>query len=488
MTIKLAYVIVFILAGCLPIRNHNDDSQTKASPGNYKDLNLSLGTQILYELQIRTANACDPRVGSSSQRAACSQKTSKKLSPEVEYKAEKMSCGSFNSQLKPIQLGTIDDMLKNTSDFKSGITLEYIKNLGATTVWIMPPFPNNDQWNIPDGCDNLGSPYAVRDYMHVQGSLDTDCTTIRADEESPTPCWGNNKFKMLVDQAHSKGLKVWLDLAFNHFGHNFMLYDYADFNSVPDLIKDGKDVSTLWNLRGTYDENLLHPKLLDTEAALDSLIKSEPHKSIYAELMAKCGDQMPKGQTRVRAYSTWRNALEHEKNNFNCQEPYLESQLPGFYMGRSGKPSSKVGDNLTNNWVDVKFLYHNEDDPSQQHTFTRNREYLFRVMNYYASLGVDGFRLDHTTEEGSGLDANEWRYLINKVDFYAEKRDKKQLAYMAEEFSKQMPMSRVVDAMTDGYVGDMLGRNIPKKGASHLEKVIKNMDRFGASYVRDGGT
>jgi hypothetical protein len=438
----------------------------------------------LYELQIRTANACRADVGSPEQRAACAQKASQKQSPFVSYKAENMSCGSFASELKPIQLGTIDDLLKNTSDFKKGITLNYIKDLGATTVWIMPPFPNNDRWNIPDGCDNLGSPYAVRDYMHIQGTLDTKCTSQGLDEYSSTPCWGNNKFKELIDQAHAKGLKVWLDVAFNHFGHNYMMYDYENFTSTHQRLSANENLNDLWNFERTFEQGLLRPSILDSEAALTKLIASEPHKSMFQSFAARCSASMPSGQELVRAYSAWRNALQHERDNFNCKETFLEGQVPGFYMGQNGAPSKKVGDNLTNNWVDVKFLYHKEQDPSQQHTFVRNREYLFRVMNYYASLGVDGFRLDHTTEAGSGLDANEWRYLLNKVDFYAWKRDQKKLAYMAEEFSSQMAMSPIIDAMTDGYVGDMLGRKIAKKGASHVEKVIANMDRFGGkSYV-----
>ena len=39
--------------------------------------------------------------------------------------------------------------------------------VGANALWLMPVFPVNDEWNLPDACDNLGSPYAVRDYLHV---------------------------------------------------------------------------------------------------------------------------------------------------------------------------------------------------------------------------------------------------------------------------------------------------------------------------------
>jgi hypothetical protein len=32
---------------------------------------------------------------------------------------------------------------------------------------------------------------------------------------------------------------------------------------------------------------------------------------------------------------------------------------------------------------------------------------------------VDGFRLDHTTDADSGIFADEWDYIISKVDYYA---------------------------------------------------------------------
>ena len=459
-------------------------AQTDAVPGNFRDLNNQLGTQILYELQVRSLNACHPEVGSPAQRRACADRVTKKLSPVVQYRAEGKSCSIFEKDLRPIQLGTLDDMMLPTVDYKEAITLGYIRELGATTLWIMPLFPNNDTWNIPDACDNLGSPYAVRDYMHVQGSLDQDCNVQGRDEHSEVPCWGNDKFKKLVDAAHAKGLKVWLDVALNHLGHNYLMYDYVNFRSVDAKLAEDGDLGALWSGEKSFDESLLHPEILDSVDKLDKAIQSEPNKTSFAEMKQHCGKTMPSGLAAVRSFNAWRNLLAFEKPNFDCTALYLEAQIPRFYMGRNGKPSTRVGDNLTNNWVDVKFLYHQEDDPSEQHVFVRNREYFFRIMNYYASLGVDGFRLDHTTERGSGLDANEWRYITDKLDFYSVKRGRKKLGYMAEEFEKQFDMSRVVDAMTDGYVGDMVGRNVTEKNATHVEKVVSNMDRFGGKmYV-----
>jgi len=134
----------------------------------------------------------------------------------------------------------------------------------------MPLFPNNDTWAIPDACDDLGSPYAVRDYLHAAGTLSRACIAKGADEYSATPCWGNDALDQLIQSAHQKGLKVMLDVAFNHFGHNYLMYDLGDFTPVRERTSRGEDLNHLWDFAGTYEANLVHPSLLDTEAGLNA--------------------------------------------------------------------------------------------------------------------------------------------------------------------------------------------------------------------------
>jgi hypothetical protein len=195
----------------------------------------------------------------------------------------------------------------------------------------------------------------------------------------------------------------------------------------------------------------------------------------------------------------WREMLDWERAQFKCDAPmYLEFAAPGFYTGQATggdpHPSSGVGDNFTNNWVDVKFLYHHEYHGGDGHrdfyqAFVRNREYLFRVLNYWASRGVDGFRLDHTTDPDSGMGPNEWKYLIGKVNYYDWVRkgrpsNPERPIFLAEEFGDQMGMNHVVDVMTDGYVGDIRGGSGATKDASFVERAIDNGNRFGGhAYV-----
>lgn len=461
-----------LACACVDVDVEHASSELPAA--DFNELNATAGTAVLYEVQARTANACHPGLGAWWQRVSCAAKPA----PAIEYRAEGAWCGELE-WLESIRLGTLDDLRVDTADYRAGITLRYIdERVGANTVWLMPVFPNNDRWNLPDGCDNLGSPYAVRDYLHVRGTLDEACIERGRDEYSAEPCWGNGALDAVIAQAHDRGMKVILDVAFNHFGHNYLLYDYAGFRAVRDRIADGEDLAALWSFPVTQDDALLYPALLDTPEALEAA--ADP--GALAALRARCPGL--DGDALVRAYGAWRIALDWERDQFPCEPAYLEYQAPGFYLAADAwSPSSGVGDNFTSQWNDVKFLYHEEGN-WHAHELARNREYLFRVLNYWVSRGVDGFRLDHTTDDGSGLGPNEWDYIISKVDYYAWLRGQDRPLWLAEEFHDQQGMSRVVDIMTEGYLRDMTGRGGVTKDTGHVEWVVANRDRFGGhTYV-----
>ena len=89
---------------------------------------------LLYELQVRSANACDPLLGTPEQRLACAAKPA----PEVRYLATDSSCAAL-ADLERIRLGTIDDLLEPTDDPTLGITLRYIsEQVGANAIWLRP--------------------------------------------------------------------------------------------------------------------------------------------------------------------------------------------------------------------------------------------------------------------------------------------------------------------------------------------------------------
>ncbi len=86
--------------------------------------------------------------------------------------------------------------------------LDYFKELGVTALWFTPVLENNwpsDQWG-----NSSYHGYAVTDYYKVDPRFGT-----------------NEEYKQLIDECHKNGLKVVMDMIFNHCS------DYHIFNQDP---------------------------------------------------------------------------------------------------------------------------------------------------------------------------------------------------------------------------------------------------------------
>ena len=80
--------------------------------------------------------------------------------------------------------------------------LDYISDLGVTAIWLNPTQENDMKEGSYHG-------YAITDYYQIDRRLGS-----------------NEAFKSLVEQAHSKGLKVVMDMIFNHCGsENYLFKD-----------------------------------------------------------------------------------------------------------------------------------------------------------------------------------------------------------------------------------------------------------------------
>ncbi len=92
----------------------------------------------------------------------------------------------------------------------NGVTaqLDRLKDLGVTILWIMPIHPIGEKCRKGD----FGSPYSIRDYYAVD------------------PNYGTlEDFKILVAEAHRRGLKVIMDLVANHTAWDSMMMTNKDF-------------------------------------------------------------------------------------------------------------------------------------------------------------------------------------------------------------------------------------------------------------------
>lgn len=81
-----------------------------------------------------------------------------------------------------------------------GITnnLDYIQRLGVTTIWNTPLLENNMPAYSYHG-------YAITDFYRIDPRFGT-----------------NQSYRSMVDEAHTRGLKVVMDMVFNHFGTGHM--------------------------------------------------------------------------------------------------------------------------------------------------------------------------------------------------------------------------------------------------------------------------
>ncbi|MGA9099044.1 MAG: alpha-amylase family glycosyl hydrolase, partial [Methanotrichaceae archaeon] len=105
----------------------------------------------------------------------------------------------------------------------NGITdkLDYIKSLGATAIWITPPFKN--------------CPYEKTYYGYgIQNFLSID------------PRFGTEKdLQSLVDQAHARGMYVIFDIVLNHTGNIFKYID-KDGNAVNEAPWQDQEYDIRW--------------------------------------------------------------------------------------------------------------------------------------------------------------------------------------------------------------------------------------------------
>lgn len=137
---------------------------------------------------------------------------------------------------------TSDDLNGRKGGDIEGITskLDYLIDLGVTSIWITPMLENNM-------------------YMSYHGYAATDMYRI-------DPRFGSNElYKKLVEQAHSKGLKIIMDHVSNHIGINHWWMKDLPFSSwingtvdnhlpanhnkmtFPDPYSPGESVDLSWN-------------------------------------------------------------------------------------------------------------------------------------------------------------------------------------------------------------------------------------------------
>ncbi|MEQ8197682.1 MAG: alpha-amylase family glycosyl hydrolase [Clostridiaceae bacterium] len=92
-----------------------------------------------------------------------------------------------------------------------GVTsdLDRIKDLGADILWLLPIHPIGKK-NRKGG---LGCPYSIEDYRKVNPEYGTI-----------------DDFRELVEETHKRGMRIMIDVVYNHTSHNSVLYnEYKEY-------------------------------------------------------------------------------------------------------------------------------------------------------------------------------------------------------------------------------------------------------------------
>jgi len=138
--------------------------------------------------------------------------------------------------------GTLEDMTEAGSPFTNGkCTLEYIaKTLGMGGVWMQPVFPRTEHGRHP--VDDLGSPYGIRDFHSIDPLISRKASALKkagAPEEEVRKA-ADEAWEAFAAKCKTLGLRICMDLPFNHLGHN---YEFKDVFSRIDAA--GREVREL---------------------------------------------------------------------------------------------------------------------------------------------------------------------------------------------------------------------------------------------------
>lgn len=158
--------------------------------------------------------------------------------------------------------GTFDDLKKK---------LDGIKRMGVDILYLNPIHPIGELYRNYNPHDQYphylqpGCPYSVRDYKAIDPEIAIDKDHSQGKHSSLSDPM--IEFRELVKEAHKRGIKIFMDLVFNHTSHDFILQRLhpewflykEDIKSLdepyihPEEIKEGKPWGDAKNTMCPYD-------------------------------------------------------------------------------------------------------------------------------------------------------------------------------------------------------------------------------------------
>ncbi|HTH55829.1 MAG TPA: glycoside hydrolase family 13 protein [Cyclobacteriaceae bacterium] len=220
--------------------------------------------------------------------------------------------------------------LKGISDH-----LDYVKDLGATAIWINPVLENNQKRDSYHG-------YAITDLYSVDRRFGS-----------------NEEYVALIYKAHQSGIKIIQDMVMNHIGsehwlmkdlpeqnwiHQFPAFTRSNFRNgvIPDPYKSKAD--SIQMLNGWFDNTM--PDVSQTNPLFaEYLIQNSLWWIEYAGIDGIRMDTYPYNDKYFM--KRWANALTEQYPNFSIVgEAWLNAISPTAYWQKGAKNADGYDSNL----------------------------------------------------------------------------------------------------------------------------------------------
>ncbi|MCF2594494.1 glycoside hydrolase family 13 protein [Bacteroides caecigallinarum] len=225
---------------------------------------------------------------------------------------------------------------RHGGDFK-GISehLDYISDLGVTAVWLNPTQEN-------DMKDGSYHGYAITDYYQIDRRFGS-----------------NEEFLQLVNEAHGKGLKVVMDMIFNHCGsENYLFKDRPQddwFNFRSNYVQTSFKTASVMDIHASDYEKAIATDGWFTQVMTDLnqrnrhvaryLIQSSIWWIEYAGINGIRQDTHPYADYDFM--STWCKEVLEEYPHFNIVgETWLNSNVLVSYWQKDSKLAAPKNSNL----------------------------------------------------------------------------------------------------------------------------------------------
>ncbi len=323
--------------------------------------------------------------------------------PDLRFRAKATEHEALNERIVHVGIANSlpeDWRFSTFSDLTDGefgkYTLEGLASEGVNAIRLQPPF-RADPWNYRHPYDTAGSPYAATDFFSIDPRASRDATGIEGWDRDKQMKVANEEFKRFVDKAHKLGIKVILDIALNHAGHNFTFRDYFEDRPTGERV-----------LRDNFSQIALNKEQL---SVIEDRLKS-PGMLKYAEYLY----------------------------------PQMYASKFNDRWGAQNVTDTKGGGN--GEWADTKQFNHGVFnygvDEGRTAMNDKVVDWYGRILKFWVNeMGVDGFRLDHATN----LPMTFYEKAMNEVQASANKP----VAFIGEDFNQHDKIGPFVDVLESGW-------------------------------------